>query len=47
VAPGTIQQIANLDVELQNLGSLYRRYEASQNPPKPPEPTLEERRAKP
>jgi hypothetical protein len=46
-AAAAIQQIANLDVELQNLGSLYRRYEASQNPPKPPEPTLEERRAKP
>jgi hypothetical protein len=46
-AAASIQQIANLDVELANLNNLYQRYQQSQNPPVPPEPTLEERRAKP
>ncbi len=43
----SIQQIANLDVELQNLNNLYWRYQASVNPPRPPQPTLDEIMAKP
>jgi hypothetical protein len=46
-AGASIQQIANLDVELANLGNLYQRYQASLNPPAPPEPSKEEREARP
>jgi hypothetical protein len=45
-AAAAIQQIANLDVELSNLNNLYSRYVQSQNPP-PPEPSPEERAARP
>jgi hypothetical protein len=46
-AAAAIQQIANLDVEVANLNSLYSRYVQSQNPPAPPEPSPEERAARP
>jgi hypothetical protein len=46
-AAEAVQTIANLDVEMQNLGGLYQRYQASQNPPAPPEPSPEERAARP
>jgi hypothetical protein len=46
-AAEAVQTIANLDVEMQNLGGLYQRYQASVNPPLPPEPSKEERAARP
>jgi hypothetical protein len=46
-AAQSIQQIANLDVELANLGNLYQRYQQSQNPPPVPEPSPEERAGRP
>ncbi|MGO8923930.1 MAG: hypothetical protein ACLQF4_13460 [Xanthobacteraceae bacterium] len=46
-AAASIQQIANLDVELGNLNNLYSRYVQSQTPQQPPEPSPEERAARP
>jgi hypothetical protein len=46
-AAEAVQTIANLDVEMQNLGGLYQRYQQSVNPPLPPEPSAEERAARP
>jgi hypothetical protein len=46
-AAQSIQQIANIDVEMANLNNLYSRYVQSQNPPQPPEPSPEERAARP
>jgi hypothetical protein len=46
-AGNAIQQVANLDAERANLGTLYQQYVASQTPPSPPELTAEERAAKP
>ncbi len=43
----SIQQIANLEAERQNLNALYQNYVASQQPPQQPELTPEERAAKP
>ncbi len=42
-----VQQVANLDSEYGNLMRLYQQYWNSQHPPAPPEPTREERLAKP
>jgi hypothetical protein len=42
-----IQQIANLDAEQANLGNLYNRYVASQQPRRPEFLTPEERQARP
>jgi hypothetical protein len=42
-----IQQIANLDAEEANLGNLYNRYVASQQPRQPEYFTPEERAARP
>ena len=46
-AAQTIQQIANLDIEVRNLNDLYVRYQASQNPPAPRPVSPEEREARP
>jgi hypothetical protein len=46
-AAQSVQQLANLDSELQNLNSLYQRYQQSQNPPAPPPASKEERAARP
>jgi hypothetical protein len=46
-AAQSVQQLANLDTELRNLNDLYVRYQQSQNPPAPPEPSPEERAARP
>jgi hypothetical protein len=43
----SIQELANIDAETRNLGALYQQYVASQNPPQPPEPSPEERQARP
>ena len=42
-----IQQIADLDAAKQNLTDLYSRYAQSQQPPQQPEPSPEERAARP
>jgi hypothetical protein len=45
---GTAEQnIADLDAAAGNLQNLAQRYVASQNPPQPPEPSKEERAARP
>ena len=46
-AGGSVQQIANLEAERQNLTSLYQSYVLSQQPPQQPELTKEELHAKP
>jgi hypothetical protein len=45
-AKAAIQAIADLDAKRANLSALYSQYVASQNPPRPPEPGAEERRAR-
>ena len=42
-----IQQVADLDAARQNLVDLHQRYVASQTPATPPEPSPEERAARP
>ena len=42
-----ISEIANCDAQRANLSALYDQYIRSQNPPRPPEPTKEERAARP
>ena len=46
-AAASVQALANLDAERQNLVSLHQNYIASQTPPTPPEVSPEERAAKP
>jgi hypothetical protein len=42
-----IQTIADVDAQRANLSALYDQYVRSQYPPQPPEPTKEERAARP
>jgi aspartyl/asparaginyl-tRNA synthetase len=46
-AAQSVQQLANLQAEQQNLQSLCNDYVAAQRPPAPPELSAEERAAKP
>jgi hypothetical protein len=46
-ASATVQSLANLSAEFQNLKNLCDNYIASQQPPRQPELTPEERAAKP
>ena len=46
-AAASVQAIANLEAEKQNLIGLHNQYVASQNPPEQPETTAEERFARP
>jgi hypothetical protein len=46
-ASSAVQAIADLDTAHASLVNLCNRYIASQNPPRPPEPTREERLARP
>jgi hypothetical protein len=46
-AGDAIQRIADCDAQRANLMNLYTQYWHSQNPPQPPEPSAEERMAKP
>jgi hypothetical protein len=46
-AVSAIQSIADLDAQRTSLLSLYQQYWNSMNPPAPPEPSPEERAAKP
>jgi hypothetical protein len=46
-AADAIQRIADCDAQRANMMGLYNQYWHSQNPPQPPEPSREERMAKP
>src|SRR5215471_3274036 len=46
-AGASVQQIADLDAQKQNVINLHNQYVASQQQPAPPELTAEERHARP
>jgi hypothetical protein len=45
-AASSVQQLADLESQRQNLLNLHDQYIRSQNPPAPPEPSREERQAR-
>ncbi len=46
-ASAAVQELANIDAEARNLAALHGQYQASLNPPPPPEASAEERHARP